>query len=77
MYIDNHFRWIRNDIIIDFDLPKILRNTIEEAEELDRAGNIEYSAVADMIDVLGKECCRAGQITKDQWNQLCRKYPIV
>ena len=48
------FRWIREDIVIDFPLPKTLQNDIKEAEELDLAGNIEYSCVADAIDVLCK-----------------------
>lgn len=33
MYL-NQFRWIDDKYKIDFEIPKLLKNTIEEAEEL-------------------------------------------
>ena len=71
------FRWIREDIIIDFPLPPTLQNDIKEAEELDLAGNIEYSCVADAIDVLCKDYVANGIFTKKQWETVVSKYPYV
>ena len=71
------FRWIREDIVIDFPLPKTLQNDIKEAEELDLAGNIEYSCVADAIDILCKDYVENGIFTKKQWEIVVSKYPYV
>lgn len=70
-------RWIRDDIIIDFDIPgKAFKNLLKEAEELDLAGNTEFFCVAEQIDVLAKNSYGAGKLTQKQWELLCEKYPI-
>lgn len=71
------FRWIREDIVLDFPLPRTLQNDIKEAEELDLAGNIEYACVADAIDVLCKDYVANGIFTKEQWDKVVEKYPYV
>lgn len=67
---------INYDIQIDFPLPRVLKNTMDEAEELDEAENIEYIHVANAIDVCAKEAYVNGLITKDQWDRLLLRYPI-
>ena len=48
MYL-NQFRWIDDKYKIDFEIPKLLKNTIEEAEELDRSGDNGFSLKASTL----------------------------
>jgi hypothetical protein len=60
---------------IDFPLPTVLRNTVEEAEQLDEDNNEEFYCVADIIDVLAKEAYVNKLITQEQWDILVNRYP--
>ena len=71
------FHWINDDVKIDFQVDKALKNAMEEAEELDMAGSVEYGAVADAIDVLCKQSFGAGKMTKEQWDTMCKRYPYA
>lgn len=80
MYINkeiNFFHWIQNDIVIDFAVPELLKNTMIEAEELDKENNKEYFCVAEAIDMICKEYCKKRILTKEQWDLICKKYPCV
>ncbi len=67
---------IRHDIELGFIPTGVLANTIAEAEELDAKGSGEYSCVAYAIDNIGKLMYGAGEITREQWDRLCEKYPV-
>lgn len=69
--------YINEEIIIDFPLPKLMQNTIAEAEELDAAKNPEYYQVASAIDVLAKQYVASGLWTEKQWNLICSRYPTL
>lgn len=69
--------YINYDIKIDFPVEKILKEQMEEAEALDKAGNGEYSIVADIIDVYAKNMYSAGKLTKKQWDTLTKRYLYV
>jgi hypothetical protein len=69
-------RRINDDIKIDFKVSRLLKNTMEEAEELDRTGSVEYEAVADAIDVICKAHVTNGHMTEEQWNIVTARYPI-
>ena len=68
---------INDDIKIDFELPRLLKNSIEEAEELDKIGSVEYTAVADQIDVVCKGYVTTGHMTEEQWDIVTARYPII
>lgn len=71
-----HFRWIDEDIVLDFRLPVTLKNTIEEIEQADLDGNMgEYCVLSDIIDVLCKDYCAEGIFTREQWELVCQKFP--
>ena len=71
------FRWINEDIVLDFKLPKVLQNTIVEAEEADLANDAaEYDYIVDAIDVLCKEYYVIGTFTQHQWDLVIQKYPM-
>lgn len=70
--------WINYDINIDdINLGAVIKNLIAEAEELARENNIEYTCVADAIDVRCKNRYASGKITMEQWERVCKRYPIV
>lgn len=70
------FRWIREEIVLDFDIPRVMQNEIAEAEQYDREGNLAlYLAVADGLDVLAKSYYASGRISERQWVDVCNKYP--
>jgi hypothetical protein len=71
------YHWINDDVKIDFQVDKALKNAMEEAEKLDMAGSVEYGAVADAIDVLCKQSFGAGKMTKEQWDTMCKRYPYA
>ena len=72
------FNWIRDDIEVNINVKsKVLENTIKEAEELDLAKDKEYFCVADAIDMLCKNYCTEGLITKKEWELMQLKYPNV
>lgn len=66
--------WIRDDVQIDFYLPKSMLYLIEELEKLDEAEDYGYFEVADALDVGAKELVRRGTLTHKQWDLLCLKY---
>lgn len=68
---------INDNIKIDFEVPRLLKNTMQEAEELDEIGSVEYTAVADQIDVICKGYVTTGHMTEEQWDIVTARYPII
>ncbi|MCM1308400.1 MAG: hypothetical protein NC223_07375 [Butyrivibrio sp.] len=72
------FNWVNDKVKIDFPISKTMKNTMDEAEQLDLEHNeAEYSAVADCLDLMGKEAFVNRLITKENWNKICERYPYV
>ena len=72
------FKWVNNDIKINFPIPKVMRYTMAGAEQYDMENNrSEYNAVAETIALMGKEGYEDGLYTKEQWEKLCERYPYV
>lgn len=69
------FHWINDDIKIDFKISEAMKNTMEEAEQLDLEESMEYAAVADILDVMGKEAFVNRLITREQWDTIVERYP--
>lgn len=66
---------INDEIKLDFGMPDVLRNLLQEAEEADIRNDGSYINLADTIDVVCKNLCSDGKITKEQWNLVIRRYP--
>lgn len=49
------FHWINDNVKIDFKISVAMKNTMEEAEQLDLEESPEYAHVADILDVMGKK----------------------
>ena len=71
------FQRINDDIKINFEVPKLLKNTMEEAEALDKEGSVIYTAVADQIDVICKGYVTTGHMTQEQWDKIADRYPVI
>lgn len=71
------YHWINDSIKIDFDVPRLVANTMQEAEEADLNNEIgEYYGIADVLDVICKECYVNGLLTKKQWDTITERYPV-
>lgn len=66
---------INNEIKIDFEIPEMLRNLMEEAEEADIRNDGSYDNLADTIDVLSKNYYADRKLTLGQWETIVRRYP--
>ena len=73
---DKKHNYIRDDIIIDFPLPRSLQQMIAEAEEYDEQKKIEFFCMADIIDTTCKNCYASGKITQEQWDIITTKYSV-
>ena len=69
--------WIRDDIVIDFPIPKFAQEIIADLEEYDANEDYAYVGWADALDVGLKEAVRRGEITERQWDILSAKYVEV
>ena len=70
----NKYRWIREEYVIDFELPDFMHDLFREAEEADLAGSAEYFQIADSIDVCAKNLCEAHRLTQHQWDTIVCHY---
>ncbi len=69
------FHWVSDDVKIDFKISVVMKNTMEEAEQLDLEESPEYAHVADILDVMGKEAFVNKLITRKQWDAIVERYP--
>ena len=67
-------RWIRDDIQIDFYLPKYAYQFIENMEKYDAEESYAYYEWFDAFDVYLKYLYSENRITKRQWDRLYEKY---
>lgn len=77
IYENVKYNFINDDIKIDFELSKTMKdliNKVEEADLLDDYGL--YINLADAIDTQAKLESSHHIITNSQWNKLNRRYPL-
>ncbi len=63
---------------IDFPLPAIIKNTMEDTEEALREYG-EYGPYIDWVDTLDnvcKECYVSHIISRSQWKKIMSRYPV-
>lgn len=69
--------WIRDDVEIDFHIPRSLQYLIDELEALDANEDYAYHNYAEALDCGAKELFMRGILTHKQWDLLCLKYDGV
>jgi hypothetical protein len=66
---------INDEVKIDFEVPEILQDIINQTEDADKANNLMlYCDLAECVDVLAKNLYTDGMITKKQWDTLVMRY---
>lgn len=71
------YRYINNDVKIDFPLSKTMKDLVEKAEEADRKGDYGlYMNMADAIDVQAKKEVSKHMLEEGQWRKLVRRYAL-
>lgn len=70
--------FINEDVICDFPMSKDMKWLIEQCEKFDRED--DYGAyenyASSLVDVVCKEACRTGYITREQWRKIEMRYQL-
>ena len=75
-HFDREYHEINDSVVLNFEIPEVLRNLMNDAEEADMANDWgTYLNLADAIDVWAKNYYADGQLSSKQWNLICRRYP--
>lgn len=75
IYHNRKYRFINNDIIIDFPLSKTMQDLIDEAEKADILNDYGlYMNIADAIDSQGKKETTHHLLRESEWKKLTRRY---
>lgn len=68
-------RWVRDDIVIDFKVPRYVQDLIEEMERFDEEDNeIAYLNYSEGIECCTKDLVYEGVLTDKQRDTLIKKY---
>ena len=69
------YNYIDNQIEIDFELSKTMKDLVDKAEEADLLNDYGlYMNLADAIDSQGKKEASQHIITETEWKRLVRRY---
>lgn len=64
------------NVIIDFPIPEILKNEIEETEKAyEEMGELGYMDYVEHVDTLCKNYYKDGKLTKAQWDKILSRFP--
>ncbi len=75
VYRNHVYRFINDEIKIDFSLSKTMQNLVYEAEKADILDDYGlYMNVADAIDSQGKKETTHHQLRESEWKKLTRRY---
>lgn len=77
IYRNREYRFIDNDIEIDFALSKTMQALVDEAEKADIINDYGlYMNIADAIDSQGKKETSHHILSETQWRKLTRRYHL-
>ena len=68
------YHWINDDVKVDFPVPKLVRDKIEELEKLDHEENDLYWDNCEYLDDTCKMMYMEGAMTKKQWDTVVSRY---
>lgn len=69
---------INKEIIIDFPLPRVIKNTMEDTENAYAEGG-EYGAYMNWVDTLDNVCkiyVTEGVLSQKQWDIIMSRYQL-
>lgn len=75
IYRHREYRFINNDVEIDFSLSKTMQDLVNEAEKADILNDYGlYMNLADAIDSQGKKETTHHLLRESEWKKLTRRY---
>lgn len=75
IYRHHKYRFINNDVRIDFSLSKTMQELVDEAEKADILNDYGlYMNIADAIDSQGKKETTHHILRESEWKKLTRRY---
>ena len=75
IYRNHKYNFINNEVKINFEVPKVLQNLMNEAEKADILNDYGlYMNLAYAIDSRAKKETTHHKISESQWKQLTKRY---
>ena len=75
IYRNRSYKFINNEVEIDFELSKTMKDLVEQAEKADILEDYGlYMNIADAIDSQGKKETSHHIIRESEWKKLTRRY---
>ena len=68
------YHYINDGVKIDFPVPAAISELMRECEEYDLEDSPAYDECADAIGIVCKNAYASGELTKEQWNMITRRY---
>ena len=77
IYQNRVYHYIDNNVTIDFELSKTMKDLVDKAEYADMIDDYGlYMNLADAIDSQGKKETNNRTITETEWKRLVRRYAV-
>ncbi|MBE6136286.1 MAG: hypothetical protein E7181_03370 [Erysipelotrichaceae bacterium] len=77
IYKHRVYHFINNEVEIDFELPKVIQNLVNDAEKADMLNDYElFSNIVDAIDVRAKKEVAHHRMRENEWKKLNKRYGI-
>lgn len=77
IYSNHKYRFINDDIAIDFSLSKTMQDLVDEAEKADVLNDYGlYMNIADAIDSQGKKETAHHVLRESEWKKLTMRYHL-
>ena len=78
IYRHHKYRFINNDVEIDFSLSKTMQDLVDEAEKADILNDYGlYMNIADAIDSQGKKETTHHLLKESEWKKLVKRYRLL
>ena len=72
--MDKSYHWINDSVKIDFALPSMIQELVDELEEMDRKEDWSYFDRCGFIENITKEFVINKEVTSKQRDILCQRY---
>ena len=73
-YMKKTYHWVNDDVKIDFKLPNMIQDLVDELEEMDQNEDWSYFDRCDFIENITKEFVINKEMTSKQRDILCERY---
>lgn len=72
--MNKKYHWVDDNVNIDFKLPSMIQDLVNELEEMDRNEDWSYFDRCGFIENITKEFVINGEMTGRQRDILCQRY---